>query len=248
MLVLLNLTFRYAGFLMWCPLLAIPKPNPTWVSGNSSSGITVEETGTITLSAVPASLSMLYKVGPAATEARRAAKTSRCILAADLTHSHTMSFSLSAIRQPCGLLVTQAKKGWKSLFGWIYGSKDHFAKIRTNFCRRKLGGCAHQMLVSSGLVCVARSSCLWLQPTYLPPHYYTHASWPWSAKSSDTDLDSTLQAKLKPKRIGRQAPGCSYYLPAYWQHPLTHPDLGTKLLLIGFLVYGTVLYSALYQV
>ena len=62
---------------------------------------------------------------------------------------------------------------------------------------------------------------------------------------SDTDLDSTLQAKLKPKRIGRQAPGCSYYLPAYWQHPLTHPDLGTKLPLIGFLVYGTVLYSAL---
>ena len=135
-------------------MLAIPKPNPTWVSGSSSSGITVEETGTITLSAVPASLSMLYKVGPAATEARRAAKTSRCILAADLTHSHTMSSSLS-LQSDNHEEVTQAKKGWKSLFGWIYGSKDHFAKTRT-----KLGGCAHQMLVSSGLVCVARSSCL----------------------------------------------------------------------------------------
>ena len=76
----LHLTFRYAGFFMWCPFgLAIPNPNPTWVSGSSSSGITVEETGTITLSAVPASLLMLYRVGPAATEARRAAKGSRCI-------------------------------------------------------------------------------------------------------------------------------------------------------------------------
>ena len=74
--------------------MAIPKPNPTWVSGSSSSGITVEETGTITLSAVPASLSMLYRVGPAATEARRAAKTSRCILAGDLTLAHTVFLSL----------------------------------------------------------------------------------------------------------------------------------------------------------
>ena len=33
----------------------------------------------ITLSAVPASLSMLYKVGPAMAEAMRAAKMNRCI-------------------------------------------------------------------------------------------------------------------------------------------------------------------------
>ena len=38
----------------------------------------------ITLSAVPASLSMLYKVGPAMAEAMRAAKMNRCIFTASL--------------------------------------------------------------------------------------------------------------------------------------------------------------------
>ena len=95
---------------MGCPL-ATPKPNPTWVSGSSSRGITVEDTGTITwnvlksrkgnyiisfitLSAVPASLSMLYKVGPAMAEAMRAAKMNRCI--------STPSLLISAIKQTYG--------------------------------------------------------------------------------------------------------------------------------------------------
>ena len=38
----------------------------------------------ITLSAVPASLSMLYKVGPAMAEARRAAKMNMCIFTPSL--------------------------------------------------------------------------------------------------------------------------------------------------------------------
>ena len=48
----------------------------------------------ITLSAVPASLSMLYKVGPAMAEAMRAAKMNRCI--------STPSLLISAIKQTYG--------------------------------------------------------------------------------------------------------------------------------------------------
>merc|ERR1712025_37896 len=64
------ISFRYAGFLA-LSLLAMPKPNPTCSSGKSSRGITVEDTGTITLSAVFSSLSNLYMVGPAMARGTR---------------------------------------------------------------------------------------------------------------------------------------------------------------------------------
>ena len=223
---------------MWCPFgLAIPNPNPTWVSGSSSSGITVEETGTITLSAVPAALSMLYRVGTAAAEARRAAKASRCILALEVISpcTPTLFLSVSETRQPCGLLVAETKNGWNSLSDWIWGSKDNCVKLWT-----KLGGCAHHWLVSSGLVwralaCGSSSSlpAFWLHPRILTLVCKVHIS--------DTELDFTFHVLNQNHKEWVDAQARQRLPPTCLQTTPTHRDLGTKLLqLKGFLVFRTV--------